>query len=190
MKIFWICGHHTVSEAIKNPKRKVVQVICKENSPIEKLCNAHNVKYQYYKHNDENKIIKNKDNIAHQHTFAQIESLPNQSLKNISSSDKINFIALENITDVRNIGSIIRTAVCFGVQGLIIEKKNRPDFAKRDDYSSVPRSRIRSVDALFEMSIRWTFRTSFIPRFYGSTISCLSFHLEKSRLQTAHNLAF
>ena len=56
MKIFWICGHHTVSEAIKNPKRKVVQVICKENSPIEKLCNAHNVKYQYYKHNDENKI--------------------------------------------------------------------------------------------------------------------------------------
>ncbi len=124
MKIFWICGHHSVSEAIKNPKRKVVQVICKENSPIEKLCNAHNVKYQYYKHNDESKIIKNKDNIAHQHTFAQIESVPNQSLKNISSSDKINFIALENITDVRNIGSIVRTSVCFGLYGLIIEKKN------------------------------------------------------------------
>ena len=46
------------------------------------------------------------------------------------------------------------------------------------------KSAIRSVDALFEIIIRWT---SFIPRLHGGIISCLSFHLEKSRLQTAHN---
>ena len=124
MKTFWVCGHHTVNETIKNPKRKVVRVICKQGSAIEKLCNAHNVTYQHYKHKDENKIIKNKEQIAHQNTFALIEELPNQNLKDISQSSKINFIALENITDVRNIGSIIRTSVCFGIQGLIIEKKN------------------------------------------------------------------
>lgn len=124
MKTFWICGHHTVNESIKNLKRKVIRVICKQGSETEKLCNTHDIKYQHYKHKDENKIIKNKDQIAHQNTFALIEDLPNQNLKEISQSSRVNFIALENITDVRNIGSIIRTAVCFGVQGLIIEKKN------------------------------------------------------------------
>ena len=124
MKTFWVCGHHTVNETIKNLKRKVIQVICKQGSVNEKLCNTHNVKYHYHKHKDENIIIKNKEQIAHQNTFALIEELPNQNLKEISQSSRINFIALENITDVRNIGSIIRTAVCFGIQGLIIEKKN------------------------------------------------------------------
>jgi 23S rRNA (guanosine2251-2'-O)-methyltransferase len=124
MKTFWVCGHHTVNETIKNLKRKVIQVICKQGSVTEKLCTTHNVTYQHYKHKDENKIVKNKEQIAHQNTFAQIEELPNLNLKDISQSNKINFIALENITDVRNIGSIIRTAVCFGIQGLIIEKKN------------------------------------------------------------------
>ena len=124
MKIFWICGQHTVNEAIKNPKRNIAQVICKQDSLTEKLCIKHNLKYQHYKHKDENKIVKNNEQIAHQNTFAQIEKLPNQNLKDISQSSKINFIALENITDVRNIGSIIRTSVCFGIQGLIIEKKN------------------------------------------------------------------
>lgn len=124
MKTFWICGQHSVNESIKNNKRKVIEVICKKNSSTENLCIYHKIKYRYYQTKDENKILQNNLQIAHQNTFANIESFLNLDLKHIPESKKANLIALENITDVRNIGSIIRTALCFSIKGVVVEKKN------------------------------------------------------------------
>lgn len=124
MKTFWICGQHSVNESIKNSKRKIFEVICKKNSSTENLCIDRKIKYRYYQAKDENKILQNNLQIAHQNTFANIQPFPNLDLKNIPESKKANLIALENITDVRNIGSIIRTALCFSIKGVIVEKKN------------------------------------------------------------------
>lgn len=124
MKTFWICGSHSVNESIKNSKRKIYEVVCKENSLTEQLCNKYKIKYRYYKKRDENKLLGNNAQIAHQCTFAKIDPLPTFELKNICLAKESNLLALENITDVRNIGSIVRTAVCFNIRAIIIEKKN------------------------------------------------------------------
>jgi len=124
MKTFWICGVHTVNEAIKNSKRKIHEVVCKENSLTKKLCDERQIKYRYYKKKDENKLIGSNLQIAHQSTFAKIDSFPSLDLNNIDQATNANLLALENITDVRNIGSILRTALCFEISGIIIEKKN------------------------------------------------------------------
>jgi len=124
MKTFWICGHHSVNECIKNSKRQIIEIICKEHSSTESLCIQNKIKYRFYKRKDENKILQSNLQVAHQNTFAKIVSFKNLELNNVSESNKINLIALENITDIRNIGSIIRTSLCFGISGIVIEKKN------------------------------------------------------------------
>ena len=42
----------------------------------------------------------------------------------------INFIALDEVTDPRNIGSIIRTAAAFNIDGLIVKDRSFPSKSK------------------------------------------------------------
>ena len=42
----------------------------------------------------------------------------------------INLIALEDVTDPRNIGSIIRSAVAFGIDGIIVKERSFPSKSK------------------------------------------------------------
>jgi len=50
------------------------------------------------------------------------------TLKN--KNQNINLIALEEVTDPRNIGSIIRSAVAFKVDGLIVKERSYPSKSK------------------------------------------------------------
>ena len=54
------------------------------------------------------------------------------SLKHVKKKDqkKLIFVALEDVTDPRNIGSIIRSAVSFNIDGLIIKKRSFPSSSK------------------------------------------------------------
>ena len=57
-----------------------------------------------------------KDETAHQGLIAEVEQLEEISFKKIIMSNtkkNINLIALEEVSDPRNIGSIIRSAVAF-----------------------------------------------------------------------------
>ena len=42
----------------------------------------------------------------------------------------LNLIALEEVTDPRNIGSIIRSAVAFNIDGLIVKERSFPSKSK------------------------------------------------------------
>ncbi|MDC0628795.1 hypothetical protein OAP04_04420, partial [Pelagibacteraceae bacterium] len=46
------------------------------------------------------------------------------------SKENINLIALEEVTDPRNIGSIIRSAVAFNVDGIIVKERSFPSKSK------------------------------------------------------------
>jgi 23S rRNA (guanosine2251-2'-O)-methyltransferase len=121
---FWIGGKHAVLSAINNPKRVVKQIA---------LLNSDNLKFFKNKKNCE---IKNESffrkifaqtQITHQGFAAEIQKLETVDLKYFfSQNDKKNltFLILNNIQDNRNIGSIIRTSLAFGVNALIVEKKN------------------------------------------------------------------
>ena len=64
---------------------------------------------------------------------AEIEQLEELTVKEFVFNNKnknINLIALENVTDPRNIGSIIRSAVAFGIDGLIVKDRSYPNKSK------------------------------------------------------------
>ena len=131
---FLIVGRHAVTEALKNPDRKIERVFLtedaqkklnKENQPLNLLKRAH----VFYKSRKELDNLCGKDETAHQGLIAEVEQLEEVTLKEFvieNEKKDIILIALEEVTDPRNIGSIIRSAVAFGIDGLIVKERSFP----------------------------------------------------------------
>ena len=88
----------------------------------------------FYKNKKELDRLCSKEGISHQGLIAEIEHLEEYNIKdyiNSSQSKKIiTFLALEEVTDPRNIGSIIRSATAFNIDGLIVKERSFPAESK------------------------------------------------------------
>ena len=94
------------SQYMDNIKRKIIEKKIKISFvPIEKL----------------NKLSKNN----HQGVVASIspvKTLDIQDLENSIEKKATRFLILDNITDTKNFGAIVRSAECLGIDGVIISK--------------------------------------------------------------------
>ena len=133
---FFIIGQHAVIEALKNPKRKVLRVFLTEESkknihrknPKKNLLN--NIKV-FFKTKKELDKYSTKENLLHQGYVAEIEHLEKPILKEfIKSSNEITLVCLDGVTDPRNIGSLIRSAASFRIDGILIKQRNFPSESK------------------------------------------------------------
>tara|TARA_B100001057_G_scaffold462162_1_gene514867 strand:+ start:112 stop:858 length:747 start_codon:yes stop_codon:yes gene_type:complete len=133
---FFIIGQHAVFEALRNPERKVLRVFLTEESkkaihrksPKKNLLNDIKV---YFKTKKELDKYSNKENLLHQGYVAEIEHLENPVLKDfIKDKKNISLVCLDGVTDPRNIGSLIRSASAFKIDGIIIKERNFPDESK------------------------------------------------------------
>ena len=113
---FLIAGKHAVAEALKNPNRKVLKIFLTEDS--KKNLNKHNQDLNllknvklFYKTKKELDRLCSKEQISHQGLVAEIEHLENISIKDYlllaENKKNLTFVALEAVTDPRNIGSIL-----------------------------------------------------------------------------------
>ena len=136
---FLIAGKHAVTEALKNPNRKVLNVLLTEDSKKKlnkdnnNLNLLENVKL-YYKTRRELDRLCSKEQISHQGLIAEIEHLEEinfkDHLKSIENKKYTTFVALEEVSDPRNMGSIIRSAASFNIDGLIIKERLFPSESK------------------------------------------------------------
>ena len=135
---FLIVGKHAVLEALKNPYRKIERIFVTEDA--QKKINRENQSLNlfkslnvFYKSKRELDNLCGKDETSHQGLIAEVEHLEEISLKDFIFRNKkqnINLIALEEVTDPRNIGSIIRSAVAFNIDGLIVKERSFPSKSK------------------------------------------------------------
>ena len=135
---FLIVGKHAVTEALKNPKRRIERVFLTEDA--QKNLNRENQAsnllkrvHVFYKSRKELDNLCGKDEIAHQGLIAEVENLDNVTLKEFvlnNSKKNLNLVALEEVSDPRNIGSIIRSAVSFNIDGLIVKERSFPSNSK------------------------------------------------------------
>jgi len=135
---FLIVGKHAVTEALKNPKRKIDRIFLtedakkslnRENQSLNLLKNIHT----FYKSKKELDNLCGKDETAHQGLIAELEHLEDLTLKDFlykNNKKNINFIALQEVSDPRNIGSIIRSAASFGIDGIIVKERSFPSKSK------------------------------------------------------------
>ena len=133
---FFIVGKHPVTEALRNPNRKVLRIFLTEES--KKSINRENqntnllkdVKVFFKTKKELDKYCKN-EQILHQGYVAEIEPLTSGSLKEfITSNSKITLACLQSVTDPRNIGSVIRSAASFKIDGLIVQERIYPETSK------------------------------------------------------------
>ena len=133
---FFIVGQHAVIEALKNSKRKVLRLFLTEESkknihrksPKKNL--LENVKV-YFKTKKELDKYSTKENLLHQGYVAEVEHLNSVDLKEFIKEKKdITFACLDGVTDPRNIGSLIRSAVSFNIDGIIIKERHFPSESK------------------------------------------------------------
>ena len=136
---FFIAGKHAVTEALKNPKRKVLRVFLTEDS--KKKLNKSNQQFNllkdvkvFYKTKKELDNYCTKDQITHQGLIAEVEHLEKLTIKEYINENlnknNITLVALEGVTDPRNIGSIIRSAASFNIDGIIVKERSFPSESK------------------------------------------------------------
>tara|TARA_Y100000590_G_scaffold451041_1_gene591734 strand:- start:1495 stop:2247 length:753 start_codon:yes stop_codon:yes gene_type:complete len=136
---FLIAGKHAVTEALKNPNRKVLKVFLTEDS--KKTLNKENQNLQLlkntkllYKTKKELDRLCSNEEISHQGLVAEIEHKEEIELKDFlkdkENKKNIRLVVLEDVTDPRNIGSIIRSAASFNIDGIIVKERSFPSESK------------------------------------------------------------
>ena len=133
---FFIIGKHAVIEALKNPLRKVLRVFLTEES--KKSIHRENPKKDllkdikiYFKTKKELDKYTGNENLMHQGYVAEIEHLNELILKDyIKNKNNLTLVCLEGVTDPRNIGSIIRSAASFDIDGIIVKERHFPEESK------------------------------------------------------------
>ena len=133
---FFIIGQHAVIEALRNPKRKVLRVFLTEESkknihrksPKKNLLDDVKV---YFKTKKELDKYSTKENLLHQGYVAELEHLEKPILKEfVKEKNDITLVCLDEVTDPRNIGSLIRSAASFNIDGLIVKERQFPSDSK------------------------------------------------------------
>ena len=133
---FFVVGKHAVIEALKNPKRKVLKVFLTEESKknIHRVSPRNNILKDikiYYKTKKELDKYCSNDGIIHQGYVAEIEHLERINLKEfIKEKKEFTFACLDEVTDPRNIGSLIRSGASFNIDGIIIKERQFPSESK------------------------------------------------------------
>lgn len=116
---YWIGGKHSVNEILKDNTRDYLKIL--STKPIPQFIN--NKKFFIKsKHYINNLFTKN---FNHQGIAILVERKKfndvKQNIKNIT-----NIVIMNGVSDERNIGASIRNCVAFGIDSILIEKKNYP----------------------------------------------------------------
>jgi 23S rRNA (guanosine2251-2'-O)-methyltransferase len=133
---FLIVGQHAVIEALRNPRRKVLRVFLTEES--KKNIHRKNPKKNiledvkvYFKSKKELDKYTTKDQMIHGGYVAEVEHLDQPDLKEfIKEKNNLTFVCIDEVTDPRNIGSLIRSAASFDIDGLIVKERQFPSDSK------------------------------------------------------------
>ena len=133
---FFIVGQHAVIEALRNTNRKVLRIFLTEESkknihrksPKKNLLEDVKV---YFKTKKELDKYSNRENLLHQGYVAEVEHLDKPIIKEfIKEKNNITLVCLDGVTDPRNIGSLIRSAASFNIDGIIIKERSFPSESK------------------------------------------------------------
>ena len=133
---FFIVGQHAVMEALRNPNRKVLRVFLTEDAkknihrknPNKNLLEGVKV---YFKSKKELDKYTSKEKLMHNGYVGEIEHLDQPELNEfIKEKNNLTFVCLDEVTDPRNIGSLIRSAASFNIDGVIIKERHFPKNSK------------------------------------------------------------
>lgn len=125
-KQYYLYGTHPVCAALQNPKRQVIEIWCNEIAFEQYRGVLGKHKYQIVTNAKLNSLVK--IDSTHQGIVALVRAAEENNIHAIDLSDPDAKIAiLDQITDVHNIGAIIRSAAAFGIKAIIMTYDHSPE---------------------------------------------------------------
>ncbi len=127
---FFLWGKHALEAAFANSKREIINIHC-----TSEMSNWINEELKKNKRNIEKINETDKKNLdehalssPHQGVMAEVQPLIWLSLEEYieQKKDRMCFVLLDQLTNPQNIGSILRTASAFNVDGVVVTKDNTP----------------------------------------------------------------
>lgn len=121
----YIYGSHAVRAAVENPKRQIQSLYLSENAARDLAETLGPRKIT--------PIIKKPQELAalvpqdavHQGMVLETAPLPEPDLSTLAAGGKL-LLMLDQVSDPRNVGAILRAAAVFGAGGVILPRRNSP----------------------------------------------------------------
>lgn len=115
----YLYGKNSFTEALNSNRIKKAYIL--KNSPFINELDKKHIKYEIV---DRYKLDKMAKGGNHQGALAEVDSYKLAELKDIIKKENGLIVMLDGITDPHNLGAIIRTCECAGVDGVIYKKHN------------------------------------------------------------------
>jgi 23S rRNA (guanosine2251-2'-O)-methyltransferase len=129
-KKIWIFGIHAAEAALRNEDRNVYEIRCIESLKprFEELAKERNIRLNLTDMQGLNKFLRHET-----HQGVAVYADPKQIYKTINSDtieedDRV--VILDQLTDVNNIGNIMRSMLAMNFTAIITTKHNSPDLEK------------------------------------------------------------
>lgn len=118
-------GWHTVSEALRNPERRIRTLLATENA-AQRLSDegiAHEAEIVPVREID--RRLAATPDAVHQGLFAEADALDPPDIETMPAEGVL--LILDQITDPHNVGAIVRTAAAFGVKAIVTTNRHSPE---------------------------------------------------------------
>ena len=129
-RTYWLYGHHAVSSALNNPSRKLDRVLG-TRSAIKRLHTLQDTLPVPESVTPEQLSALLPPGIVHQGIVAKAHPLPPTSLKELFLTLQTDgaqpILILDQVTDPRNVGAILRSAAAFKSPAVIMQERNAPE---------------------------------------------------------------
>ena len=125
---FWIYGHHPVTAALGNPKRRVRRLLATSHVAAELSPFALPAAPSLERIEGVDLSALLPPGAVHQGLAALVDPLPmvdlGELLDDISADAPAHLIVLDQVTDPQNVGAILRSASAFGAVGLVLTERH------------------------------------------------------------------
>ncbi len=122
-----ISGKHAVTAVLKNEEREIKQIYCLDRtlSSISSLVKKRNLenKVQVVDKTKLDALVK--EDVNHQGLALQCSFKKEKSLQDALKQNRV--LILDQVTDSKNVGAIIRSAAAFGIKTIIMQDKHSPE---------------------------------------------------------------
>ena len=126
----WLYGAHAVLAAIANPQRRCHRLIATHEAAgrfADALDSAGHVAVEIMARADIDRLFPAE--AVHQGMAVLADSLPDVFLEDLLATASTNapLVVLDQATDPRNIGAVLRSAAAFGAAGVIVQDRHAPE---------------------------------------------------------------
>lgn len=127
---YWIYGLHAVKAALENPDRRCRQLLMTANAAESMPSIPENsIPTEIVERQEIDKYLPS--DAVHQGVALSVDPLEQIDLSDIAraaaNKETATVVVLDQATDPRNIGAVLRSATAFGALGVIVQKRHAPD---------------------------------------------------------------